>query len=36
MARRIVLFGATGHTAGLVAERLVAAAWRPLLAGRDA
>ena len=36
MARRIVLLGATGHTGDLVAERLVAAGCRPLLAGRDA
>ena len=36
MAKRMVLFGATGHTGGLVAERLVIAGARPLLAGRDA
>lgn len=32
---RIVLFGATGYTGGLVAESLVAAGARPVLAGRD-
>ena len=36
MARRIVVFGATGHTGGLVAGCLVAAGVRPVLAGRDA
>src|SRR5690349_15378526 len=35
MAGRIVLFGATGFTGGLVAERLVAQGERPVLAGRD-
>jgi short subunit dehydrogenase-like uncharacterized protein len=35
MARRIVLFGATGFTGGLVARRLVAHGERPVLAGRD-
>lgn len=34
MARRIVLFGATGHTGRLVAEALVASGCEPLLAGR--
>jgi short subunit dehydrogenase-like uncharacterized protein len=33
---RIVVFGATGHTGRVVAERLVAAGERPLLAGRSA
>src|SRR4051794_32316653 len=32
---RIVLFGATGYTGRLVAERLVALGERPVLAGRD-
>ena len=36
MARRMVIFGATGHTGALVAERLVARGGHPLLAGRDA
>jgi short subunit dehydrogenase-like uncharacterized protein len=35
MARRIVLFGATGHTGRLCAERLVAQGERPVLAGRS-
>jgi short subunit dehydrogenase-like uncharacterized protein len=35
MAARIVVFGATGYTGRLVAERLVAAGERPVLAGRD-
>ena len=35
MASRIVVFGATGYTGRLVAERLVAAGERPVLAGRD-
>jgi short subunit dehydrogenase-like uncharacterized protein len=35
MPSRIVLFGATGFTGALVAERLVAAGARPVLAGRD-
>ena len=35
MAGRIVLFGATGYTGRLTAERLVAAGERPVLAGRD-
>lgn len=35
MASRIVVFGATGYTGRLVAERLVAAGARPVLAGRD-
>jgi short subunit dehydrogenase-like uncharacterized protein len=35
MDRRIVVFGATGYTGRLVAERLVAAGTRPVLAGRD-
>src|SRR5687768_3788794 len=35
MSARIVLLGATGHTGRLVAERLVAAGARPLLAGRS-
>src|SRR6478672_12293264 len=35
MAGRIVLFGATGFTGGLVAEQLVALGERPVLAGRD-
>nr|MBA2643900.1 saccharopine dehydrogenase [Solirubrobacterales bacterium] len=35
MARRIVVFGATGHTGRLAAEALVAAGSAPLLAGRD-
>src|SRR3954469_18406455 len=32
---RIVVFGATGYTGRLVAERLVAQGARPVLAGRD-
>lgn len=36
MAGRIVLFGATGYTGGLIAQRLVAAGVAPVLAGRDA
>jgi short subunit dehydrogenase-like uncharacterized protein len=35
MAPRIVLFGATGFTGQLLAERLVAQGERPVLAGRD-
>jgi hypothetical protein len=35
MASRIVVFGATGYTGGLIASRLVAAGERPLLAGRS-
>jgi short subunit dehydrogenase-like uncharacterized protein len=35
MASRIVVFGATGYTGRLVAERLVAQGERPVLAGRD-
>ena len=35
MADRIVIFGATGYTGGLIAERLVAAGVRPVLAGRS-
>ena len=35
MPRRIVIFGATGHTGGLVAARLAAAGARPVLAARD-
>lgn len=35
MALRIVLFGATGYTGRLVAERLVAQGERPVLAGRS-
>jgi short subunit dehydrogenase-like uncharacterized protein len=35
MAGRIVVFGATGYTGRLVAERLVAAGARPVLAVRD-
>ncbi|MEA2123396.1 MAG: hypothetical protein QOI80_178 [Solirubrobacteraceae bacterium] len=35
MAGRIVVFGATGYTGGLIAERLVAAGEEPVLAGRD-
>ena len=35
MPRRIVLFGATGHTGRLVARALVASGCHPLLAGRD-
>ena len=34
MASRIVVFGATGYTGRLIAERLVAAGVRPVLAGR--
>ncbi len=34
MASRIVVFGATGYTGRLVAERLVAQGARPILAGR--
>jgi short subunit dehydrogenase-like uncharacterized protein len=33
---RIVVFGATGHTGRLIAERLAAAGVAPLLVGRDA
>ena len=36
MGRRIVVFGATGHTGALVAARLAADGAHPLLAGRDA
>ena len=36
MSSRIVVFGATGYTGRLVAERLVARGERPVLAGRDA
>ncbi|MGH2949603.1 MAG: saccharopine dehydrogenase NADP-binding domain-containing protein, partial [Solirubrobacteraceae bacterium] len=35
MAARIVVFGATGYTGRLVAERLAAAGARPVLAGRS-
>src|ERR1700754_3022506 len=35
MANRIVVFGATGYTGRLIAERLVAAGARPVLAGRS-
>jgi short subunit dehydrogenase-like uncharacterized protein len=35
MPSRIVVFGATGYTGRLVAERLVAQGARPVLAGRD-
>ena len=35
MAKRIVVFGATGFTGGLIAERLAAAGARPVLAGRS-
>src|SRR3954470_7569170 len=35
MADRIVVFGAAGYTGRLIAERLVAAGARPLLAGRS-
>ena len=35
MSSRIVVFGATGYTGRLVAERLVARGERPVLAGRD-
>jgi short subunit dehydrogenase-like uncharacterized protein len=35
MAARIVVFGATGYTGRLIAERLVAQGARPVLAGRD-
>jgi short subunit dehydrogenase-like uncharacterized protein len=35
MASRIVVFGATGYTGTLVAERLVALGERPVLAGRS-
>lgn len=35
MARRILLFGATGQTGGLVAQSLVARGERPVLVGRD-
>src|SRR3954449_6561119 len=33
MGSRIVVFGATGYTGGLIAERLTAAGERPVLAG---
>jgi hypothetical protein len=36
MAKRIVVIGATGYTGRLIAERLVAAGVRPVLAGRSA
>jgi len=36
MSSRIVVFGATGYTGRLVAERLAAQGARPVLAGRDA
>src|SRR4051812_223813 len=35
MPGRTVIFGATGYTGGLIAERLVAAGQAPVLAGRD-
>ena len=35
MAARIVVFGATGYTGRLTAERLVAAGAKPVLAGRS-
>ncbi len=35
MAGRIVVYGATGYTGTLIAERLVAAGVAPVLAGRD-
>jgi short subunit dehydrogenase-like uncharacterized protein len=35
MAGRIVVFGATGYTGGLIAERLAGAGLEPVLAGRD-
>ncbi len=35
VAKRIVVFGATGFTGRLIAERLVAAGVRPVLAGRS-
>ncbi|HEX5781223.1 MAG TPA: NAD(P)H-binding protein, partial [Solirubrobacteraceae bacterium] len=35
MTSRIVVFGATGYTGRLVAERLAAQGARPVLAGRD-
>jgi len=34
--QRIVVFGATGYTGRLIAERLVAQGVRPVLAGRSA
>src|SRR4051794_28315341 len=36
VGRRIVLFGATGHTGRLCVDRLVAEGERPVLAGRSA
>src|ERR1700754_2629957 len=36
MAERIVVFGATGYTGRLIAERLVASGVAPVLAGRSA
>lgn len=35
MAGRIVVYGASGYTGGLIAERLAAAGVAPVLAGRD-
>ena len=35
MSARIVVFGATGYTGRLVAERLLAQGTRPVLAGRS-
>ncbi len=35
MARRIIIFGATGFTGRLVAERLAAQGAAPVLAGRS-
>lgn len=35
MSGRIVIFGASGYTGGLIAERLVAQGASPVLAGRD-
>ena len=35
MARRIIIFGATGHTGRKVAERLSAQGAEPVLAGRS-
>ena len=36
MSSRIVVFGATGYTGRLVAERLVAGGVAPVIAGRSA
>jgi len=36
MARRVVLYGATGHTGRFIAAEIVRRGWAPVLAGRNA